>query len=116
MRSVNQGARSVSFYSSKNSRPSQIQFAAFLDDRAIKRLALPFVIFSEMDSQHFCAACEFHWRASFLLSSPREPCEYLTMSTSERTTSPCWIMESKVGKNRRSFSSASITDNMIGRS
>src|SRR5580704_10617704 len=111
-----QRAGTVSFHASEYCSSGNIQLPALLDNRAVKRFFLPFVILAKMNAQHLSLARKFHCRVCFLLSSSWKLCVYLMTSTSDKTTSPCCTMSSSTNRKARSLSSLSTTDNMIGRS
>src|SRR5271170_6540452 len=116
VRVADDGAGTVSFDSAKDGGAGDIEFAAFFDDGAIERAVVPLVVFAEMDAHHKGVAFELHGSASFLWSLALESWVYFTMSTSDRTTSPCCTISSSIGRKARNFSSVSTTESMIGRS
>src|SRR5580704_1472676 len=114
MPAVDERAGAVALHSAKYRRAGHLQLTAFFDDGAVERLALPLIVFTEMDAQHLGVTLQLHrWPPGLSGGTPRA---YLMISTSEKATRPCWIISSRKGIRARSFSSLSTTESNIGRS
>src|SRR6266545_2078225 len=113
---VNAAARAVSFDAAIHRRARQILPPRLLDDRFVQRLALPAIVFTEVNANHLRRAAEPHDGRSVEPTPAARRCVYLMTSTSESTTSPSCTICSSVGRYARIFASSSTTDSMIGRS
>jgi hypothetical protein len=111
---MNAGARAVPFDAAISGRACQILPARFLDDRFVQRLALPLVIFTEVNPDHPGGPIQDHDALSVGAIGCSSRCVYLMTSTSESTTRPSSTICSRIGRYARIFASSSTTDRMIG--